>query len=87
MGCLNFDWQEKSAVHEGDGASLPPSLPEYGHAQVLSVPQDELDPLVVVGKADVAGEVDAGAGEAGDLRRVAACKRGKGGKAELIIQR
>ena len=33
---------------------------------------------MVVGKADVAGEVDAGAGEAGDLRRVAACKRGKG---------
>ena len=49
-----------------------PSLPEYGHAQVLSVPQDELHPLVVVGKADVAGEVDAGASEARDLRRVAA---------------
>lgn len=48
------------------------SLPEYWHAQVLSVPQDERDPLVVVGKADVAGEVDAGASEARDLRRVAA---------------
>lgn len=57
------------------------SLPEYWHAQVLSVPQDERDPLVVVGKADVAGEVDAGASEARDLRRVAAWNREK---AELI---
>ena len=48
------------------------TLPEYGHAQVLPVPQDERDPLVVVGEADVAREVDAGAGQARDLRRVAA---------------
>lgn len=52
--------------------TVHPSLPEYGHAQVLSVPQDERYPLVVVGEADVAGEVDAGAGEASDLCRVAA---------------
>ena len=49
-------------------------LPEYGDAQVLSVPQDERDPLVVVGEADVARQVDAGARQATDLRSVAAWK-------------
>ena len=62
-------WDGRISTHDVDSFSF---LPEYGDAQVLSVPQDERDPLVVVGEADVAGQVDAGARQASDLRRVAA---------------
>ena len=45
-------WDGRISTHDVDSFSF---LPEYGDAQVLSVPQDERDPLVVVGEADVAG--------------------------------
>ena len=65
-------WDGQISTHDLGRRRLFYFLPEYGDAQVLSVPQDERDPLVVVGEADVAGQVDAGARQAPDLRRVAA---------------
>ena len=65
-------WDGQISTHDLGRRRLLYFLPEYGYAQVLSVPQDERDPLVVVGEADVARQVDAGARQAPDLRRVAA---------------
>ena len=46
------------------------TLPVNGHANVLAIPQDERDPLVIVGQTDVAGKVHARFDERHDICHV-----------------
>ena len=46
------------------------TLPVNGHANVLAIPQDERDPLVIIRQTDVAGKVHARFDERHDIRHV-----------------